>query len=56
MFIWQGNGLNGHSPPHDSGYAHDSYPRSNGLNGFDDSDSELEEFLDSSDNPEQVRH
>ena len=47
-----GNGLNGH------GNHLDRLTNSpNGrLNGFDDSDSEIEEYLDSSDLPEQVSH
>ena len=47
-----GNGLNGHGT-HLDGLTNSPNGR---LNGFDDSDSEIEEYLDSSDLPEQVSH
>ena len=45
-----GNGLNGHDN-HLAGLTNSPNGR---VNGFDDSDSEVEEYLDSSDLPEQV--
>ena len=50
LILILGNGLNGHGN-HLDGLT--NFPNGR-LNGFDDSDSELEEYLDSSDLPEQV--